>query len=508
MRAFVEHGRAAARTRRFWLAGCVLAVVAGAATVDAVAAERCYQDRDGRIVNRRRPGYVEVPCPGSESAQPAESEPETTEQGRMRRRGIAERPRPEAERRQNPVSPIPIPRVEDYVAAVPVPDRWRIVDTLAGYKHSLWDPYDRNVLKGDKPLSAGGNHFFVFTGIADTVLERREVPTPVGLSTTEHAGSIDVFGGSDQLAAVGTILAEFAYIEGDTVFQPPDQEFRLTLAGQYNYVRLDEVLGVDVDPVRRPHPHRPARRGAGRVLRQASAQRLRSLRLRQPAHRYTAVLLGFPRLSVSGQPTRRAPVRHPGQQHLPVQRRLVPPSGEGHQQRPERPLEVAAQGRRLHRQPVLAGHAEPGLHLAVDPGLQPQSRERQAPVRYQRLHRPAVVTRRRAAAQVRHRLSGIQRRRPFRPVESHHLAVLRVRPDGSGRLRQQEGGRVGVLRCRRVVHGLRLDPSAPVTALRQRRRRPLRQQGARLRRHRGKSSVCRRRHQLLDTSGGAFDRRR
>lgn len=33
-----------------------------------------------------------------------------------------------------------------------VPDRWRIVDSLPGYDHSLWNPYQRNVLKGDKPV--------------------------------------------------------------------------------------------------------------------------------------------------------------------------------------------------------------------------------------------------------------------------------------------------------------------------------------------------------------------
>ncbi len=256
LRGPMNHGRGAQRApaKRLWLACSALAVAAGACTVDAVAAERCYQDESGRIVTRRRPGYQEVPCPGSETVQPQEAAPlqeaapATPEERSTRRKGIANRPRPAEQRRSNPVSPIPLPSIDDYVAAVPLPDRWRIVDTLDGYKHSLWNPYDRNVLKGDKPLGAGGDHFFAFTGIADTVLERREVPTPVGLSTTDDAGSIDVFGGADQLAAIGTVLAEFAYIEGDTVFRPPDQEFRLTLAAQYNYTRLDEVLGVNVDP--------------------------------------------------------------------------------------------------------------------------------------------------------------------------------------------------------------------------------------------------------------------
>jgi hypothetical protein len=32
-----------------------------------------------------------------------------------------------------------------------MPDRWRIVDTL-GYEERWWDPYNRNVLKADKPV--------------------------------------------------------------------------------------------------------------------------------------------------------------------------------------------------------------------------------------------------------------------------------------------------------------------------------------------------------------------
>ncbi len=59
-----------------------------------------------------------------------------------------------------------------------MPDRWRIVDTL-GYEERWWDPYNRNVLKADKPV-VGKDWFFNLGLISDTVFELREVPTAVG----------------------------------------------------------------------------------------------------------------------------------------------------------------------------------------------------------------------------------------------------------------------------------------------------------------------------------------
>ncbi len=34
---------------------------------------------------------------------------------------------------------------------IPVPDRWRIVDAL-GIGGQWWDPYNQNVIKGDRPM--------------------------------------------------------------------------------------------------------------------------------------------------------------------------------------------------------------------------------------------------------------------------------------------------------------------------------------------------------------------
>jgi hypothetical protein len=202
--------------------------------------ETCYRDDTGRIVKRRRPGYVEVPCPIE--GQPSQPQVQPTDQpvedtGRAPRRQVIERAPPAY------VSPIPRPGVADYVDSVPLPDRWRIVDTL-GYQERWFDPYNRNVLKADRPVH--GDWFFNLGVISDTVYELREVPTPVGAISTERPG-IDIFGSADQWAAVENLAVEFVYYKGDTVFKPPDYEFRFTPVLNYNYVEIEALQGLNAD---------------------------------------------------------------------------------------------------------------------------------------------------------------------------------------------------------------------------------------------------------------------
>jgi hypothetical protein len=232
-------------------------VTATAVPYSVSAAEMCYQDDVGRIVKRRRPGYTEVPCPeegdvqrpapgagegeGAPLQQQQEAPPLRRQEdtGRAPRRRVIERAPPAS------VSPIPRPGMSDYVEAVPMPDRWRIVDTL-GYKERWYDPYNRNVLKGDKPV-VGEDWFFNLNLIADTVFEMREVATPVGAISTNNPGGNDVFGSADQMALAQTLTAEFVYYKGNTVFKPPDWEFRLTPAVSYTYTEFDEVQSANAD---------------------------------------------------------------------------------------------------------------------------------------------------------------------------------------------------------------------------------------------------------------------
>jgi hypothetical protein len=142
-------------------------------------------------------------------------------------------------------SAVPRPTAQQFVEAVPIPDRWRIVDSL-GYADNWWDPYNQNTIKADKPIH--GDWFFNVTAISDSVVEFREVPTPVGGATTGNADSLDVLGNTQQALFNQNIPVELVYYKGDTVFRPPDWEIRFTPVFNYNYTQLDEIGGVNADP--------------------------------------------------------------------------------------------------------------------------------------------------------------------------------------------------------------------------------------------------------------------
>ena len=82
-------------------------------------------------------------------------------------------------------------------AFIPVPGRWRIMETL-GFKFPWYDPYNQNILKGDLPID-NKDHFLVLTGISETIFQPRSIPTPVGPQSTGRPGELDVFGRVNQL---------------------------------------------------------------------------------------------------------------------------------------------------------------------------------------------------------------------------------------------------------------------------------------------------------------------
>ena len=127
-----------------------------------------------------------------------------------------------------------------------MPDRWRIVDSLPGYSHSLWNPYQRNVLKGDKPV--WGEWFFSLAAVSDTIIELRDLPTPVGNQTTAGAGDLDVFGQGEQSTFNQNLLVELVWLRGDTVFRPPDWEFRFIPVFNFNRSEVEEARALYIDP--------------------------------------------------------------------------------------------------------------------------------------------------------------------------------------------------------------------------------------------------------------------
>ncbi|WP_447766230.1 hypothetical protein [Sphingopyxis panaciterrae] len=184
------------------------------------------------IEGRRRPGY----------------QPDLPEQLTQDNAGALRPPPPEA-----------FPGIEDQL---PVPDRWRLIETLGVVKERWFDPYHQNVLKGDRAIDRskvpwlpikGDDWFFVANLVSDSVFEPRTFPIPVGVQTTERPGSLDVFGKNRSFVAAQTFIAGFALIKGSTAFKPPDVEYRLTLAYQANYVDVPERRVLDVRPSKASH---------------------------------------------------------------------------------------------------------------------------------------------------------------------------------------------------------------------------------------------------------------
>lgn len=161
---------------------------------------------------------------------------------------------------------------------LPVPDRWRILAGLCPSKdgdqtlftqfhamrdvcHSPLDPYHQNRLKGDIPLAEGkrpgflkDDDWFLNLGlVSDTVLEPRTFPIPVGVQTTERPQSLDVFGQDGSFALSQTFIASASLIKGQTAYKPPEIEYRVALAFNYNYVQVPERRILSVDPSKPPH---------------------------------------------------------------------------------------------------------------------------------------------------------------------------------------------------------------------------------------------------------------
>ncbi len=146
--------------------------------------------------------------------------------------------------RERQGAPIPAGRARSYEELqtrgdiVPVPDRWRILEGL-GFKGKWYDPYNNNVLKGDKPVY-GKDGFVLLNVISDTVYEPRAFPVPVGVATTSRPGTNDLFGKPDQYVFNQNLITNLTLIKGNTAFKPPDLELRITPVFNYNYASVKE----------------------------------------------------------------------------------------------------------------------------------------------------------------------------------------------------------------------------------------------------------------------------
>jgi hypothetical protein len=141
-------------------------------------------------------------------------------------------------------TPVPTTGEPDFV---PMPDRWTI-DFPPDPRHPhprLIDPYNKNVLKGDRPI-AGNSVFLVLTGILDTPTELRRLPVPGGVSTADP-GSFEFFGRGDQFFTTPRAFISAELFSGQTAFRPKTWALKATAALNLNYLNVEERNLVTVD---------------------------------------------------------------------------------------------------------------------------------------------------------------------------------------------------------------------------------------------------------------------
>ncbi len=164
------------------------------------------------------------------------------------------RRRPDAQPGQEIVSPEVLPPAQEVF--LEMPDRWNVAmpewnrygrrgDYPYVRANHWYDPFNRNRLKGDKPIF-GQRTFLNITAIANTFADERRVPAPSNVSSAQP-GSDNFFGRGEQFALSQTFRFSFDLFHGDTSFRPVDWRIRVTPAVNVNYLNVRELGIVNID---------------------------------------------------------------------------------------------------------------------------------------------------------------------------------------------------------------------------------------------------------------------
>lgn len=220
------------------------------------------------------------PDPAAPPAAPATPEDSLSAEDALlrdrRRPGVPQHALPDPVVQDNPGAVRAPPPEAFPTEEFPVPDRWRLIQSLGLVRERFLDPYNQNTYKGDRPICIpteaeqrrraeagrpkcrtprllglkGEDWFLVLNATSDTVVEPRSFPIPVGVQTTSRPDSNDVFGRAHSNVLAQTFIFGGALIKGMTAFKPPDVEYRLTLAYNVNYVTVPERRVLFVEPSR------------------------------------------------------------------------------------------------------------------------------------------------------------------------------------------------------------------------------------------------------------------
>jgi hypothetical protein len=155
--------------------------------------------------------------------------------------------------------PTPAAAIAATVQTESIPNRWKIFPSPPWRRYDdkhidaiyatsrYWDPFNRNTIKGDYPIS-GRKLFFSFTGTSDTTYETRRIPVPSQASSA-NIGEFDFFGDGRQSLVQQNFRFSFDIFHGAAGFKPVDWEIKITPEYNINYVlaRENGLININVD---------------------------------------------------------------------------------------------------------------------------------------------------------------------------------------------------------------------------------------------------------------------
>lgn len=112
---------------------------------------------------------------------------------------------------------------------------------------SWYNPYDQNVLKGDRPIF-GNDIFMVLSGASTTGVEIRRTPSGNNVSSA-NPDSNNFFGRPESLSFSQTFQVSLEIFKGQTVFQPRQWAFKISptfSVPNYLNARENGIVNIDV----------------------------------------------------------------------------------------------------------------------------------------------------------------------------------------------------------------------------------------------------------------------
>lgn len=114
-------------------------------------------------------------------------------------------------------------------------------------KNRWYNPYDRNVLKGDYPV-IGNDYFMVLSAVSTTGVEIRRTPSGNNVSSADP-NSNNFFGRPESLFFNQTLQFSFEFFKGQTVFRPRSWAIKISptfSVPNYLNARENGIVNVDI----------------------------------------------------------------------------------------------------------------------------------------------------------------------------------------------------------------------------------------------------------------------